>query len=133
MSPSRSYQVPFKLQKLQFVADFFFILPLKGYNMVLGTQWLRTLGPIHWDFEEILMKFNKRGKEINLQGIITNPREKLISNNSSTLCSRSQKGVIVKVVGRKEVGKRDGSIPPNIGGLLGNYQQVFTKPVELPP
>ena len=40
------------------------------------------------------MKFNKGGKEINLHGI-TNPREKLISSNSSTLCSRSQKGVIV--------------------------------------
>ena len=43
------------------------------------------------------MKFNKGGKEINLQGI-TNPKENLISNNSSTMCSRSQKGVIVHVI-----------------------------------
>jgi hypothetical protein len=28
----------------------FFIIPLAGYQMVLGVQWLRTLGPILWDF-----------------------------------------------------------------------------------
>jgi hypothetical protein len=28
----------------------FFIIPLAGYEMVLGVQWLWTLGPILWDF-----------------------------------------------------------------------------------
>jgi hypothetical protein len=29
----------------------FYIIPLSGYQVVLGCQWLRTLGPIIWDFE----------------------------------------------------------------------------------
>jgi hypothetical protein len=33
----------------EFVLDFF-VIPLAGYEMVLGVQWLRMLGPILWDF-----------------------------------------------------------------------------------
>ena len=45
-------QVQLRLQKVPFMVDFF-ILPLEGYDVVLGTQWLRTLGPIEWDFETL--------------------------------------------------------------------------------
>jgi hypothetical protein len=33
----------------EFTMDLFMI-PLDGYDMVLGVCWLRTLGPILWDF-----------------------------------------------------------------------------------
>jgi hypothetical protein len=33
----------------EFVIDLF-IIPVDGYDMVLGVHWLRTLGPILWDF-----------------------------------------------------------------------------------
>ena len=32
-------------------------LPLAGYDIVLGTQWLATLGPILWDFGALTMSF----------------------------------------------------------------------------
>lgn len=32
-------------------------LPLEGCDAVLGAQWLRTLGPIVWDFSKLHMKF----------------------------------------------------------------------------
>lgn len=35
------------------------ILPLGGCNVVLGDQWLRTLGPILWDFVELKRQFSK--------------------------------------------------------------------------
>ena len=38
-----------KLQGYTFVVDLY-ILPLAGCDIVLGIQWLRTLGPILWDF-----------------------------------------------------------------------------------
>lgn len=28
-----------------------FVIPLEGYNMVLSVHWLRSLGPILWDFK----------------------------------------------------------------------------------
>ncbi|XP_062183583.1 uncharacterized protein LOC133887650 [Phragmites australis] len=34
-----------------------YVLALKGYELVLGIQWLRTLGPVLWDFERLSMSF----------------------------------------------------------------------------
>jgi hypothetical protein len=42
------------IDKEEFVLDFF-VIPLTGYEMVLGVHWLRTLGPILWDFGRVQM------------------------------------------------------------------------------
>jgi hypothetical protein len=34
-----------------------YVLPLGGYELVLGCQWLHALGPILWDFERLSMSF----------------------------------------------------------------------------
>ncbi|WJZ85545.1 hypothetical protein VitviT2T_005072 [Vitis vinifera] len=44
----------------------FYLLPLEGYEVVLGAQWLRTLGMIEWDFSKLLMRFQYGGKRISL-------------------------------------------------------------------
>jgi hypothetical protein len=44
------------MQGLVFRTDLF-ILPLAGCDVVLGIQWLRTLGPILWDFTKLQMEF----------------------------------------------------------------------------
>jgi hypothetical protein len=55
-SPGKCLQVPVELQGWNFYVDIY-ILPLEGYGMVLGAQWLRGLGPILWDFEKLRMQF----------------------------------------------------------------------------
>ena len=52
----------------------FYLLPLEGYEVVLGAQWLRTLGMIEWDFSKLLMRFQYGGKKISLQGM-SNPHK----------------------------------------------------------
>uniref|UniRef100_A0A0A8Z649 Uncharacterized protein n=1 Tax=Arundo donax TaxID=35708 RepID=A0A0A8Z649_ARUDO len=39
-----------------FVIDFY-VLPLDGYDVVLGVQWLRELRSIVWDFDLLSMAF----------------------------------------------------------------------------
>ena len=46
-------QTPIKLQGVPLIVDFY-LLPLEGYDVVLGTQWLSTLGPIEWDFSKLV-------------------------------------------------------------------------------
>ncbi|KAL8159036.1 hypothetical protein V2J09_000573 [Rumex salicifolius] len=45
------------------------VLPLACCDMVLGIQWLETLGPIVWDFSKLTMEFRVRQRRIVLTGI----------------------------------------------------------------
>jgi hypothetical protein len=51
-----------------FLVDLF-VMPLAGYYMVLGTQWLATLGPILWDFGGRSLTFKWHGKSVCWQGV----------------------------------------------------------------
>lgn len=61
-------QVPVILISAQFSIHFF-VLPISGANIVLGVQWLKTLGPIVTDYAKLNMQFEWQGNTINLQGI----------------------------------------------------------------
>nr|GMC88607.1 serine carboxypeptidase-like 45 [Ipomoea batatas] len=42
-----------------------FQIPLVGFDLVLGIQWLSTLGPIWWDFNSLTMQFLLEGKLVS--------------------------------------------------------------------
>lgn len=45
---------PIAIESEDFAVDLC-VIPLGGYDIVLGTQWLATLGPILWDFGQLSM------------------------------------------------------------------------------
>jgi hypothetical protein len=47
---------PLTIDDDAFLADLF-VMPLVGYDMVLGTRWLGVLGPIVWDLGRRRMTF----------------------------------------------------------------------------
>jgi hypothetical protein len=47
---------PLTIDGVAFPADLF-VMPLAGYDMVLGTRWLGALSPIVWDLGQRLMTF----------------------------------------------------------------------------
>ena len=53
-------------QGLQLSIDFF-VLSLRGYDVVLGIQWLISLGPILWNFKDLIMQFQWGGQTIILE------------------------------------------------------------------
>lgn len=55
-SDGRVTVVPLWLQGTNFNVDFI-TLPLGGYDVVLGIQWLQTFGPILWDFANLIISF----------------------------------------------------------------------------
>ena len=55
-----------QLQQVSFTFDVM-ILPLGCCDLVLGVQWLATLGPILWDFQQLRMEFNYQGKKFVLR------------------------------------------------------------------
>ena len=34
-----------------------YIIPIDGFDLVLGVQWLSSLGPIVWDFQHLTLRF----------------------------------------------------------------------------
>ena len=59
--------VPLMLQGHEFLVDLY-VLPICGFDIVLGMQWLRTLGPCVHDHEALTMEFNWKGKRVCLVG-----------------------------------------------------------------
>lgn len=47
----------------------FHVLSFEGCDVVPGVQWLRTLGPITWDFSTTAMSFKVGQSEVVLQGL----------------------------------------------------------------
>jgi hypothetical protein len=60
--------VPITIGSERFDIDIF-IIPLGGCEMVLGCQWLRTLGPILWDFKRLAMSFWRSGHRVQWIGL----------------------------------------------------------------
>jgi hypothetical protein len=58
-------------------------IPMGGVDVVLGIQWLQSLGTMDFNFQELFMKFSLEGKEIELRGIVGKP-SKVISYNDMT-------------------------------------------------
>ena len=58
-------------------------IPMDGVDVVLGVQWLQSLGIITFNFQELFMKFSAEGKEVELRGITGKPG-KIINSNGMT-------------------------------------------------
>ncbi|RWW02502.1 hypothetical protein GW17_00034406 [Ensete ventricosum] len=63
----RCPRVKLLLQDQEIIA-YFFLLPLDDYEVVLGVEWLTTLGDVSWNFSKLIMKFSCKGKQVILRG-----------------------------------------------------------------
>jgi len=45
------------------------LLPLGGCDVVLGIQWLATLGTVKWNFMSLKMEFTHNGRHYVLGGL----------------------------------------------------------------
>ncbi|KAK3136157.1 hypothetical protein QOZ80_5BG0428960 [Eleusine coracana subsp. coracana] len=102
--PSIVRGVAFSINNAPFRADFY-ILPLGGYDVVLGTRWLATLGPILWDFSRLYMSFWHLDRRIEWQGAPGPVKPRILSCEGRDL----------------------------LHGLLEEFTDVFEEPRDLPP
>jgi hypothetical protein len=93
------------IDKEEFVLDFF-VIPLTGYEMVLGVHWLRTLGPILWDFGRVHMSCWRDDHRVVWQGVPTRHTMPTVQ------------AAVTKVL---------------MEALLDEFVDVFSIPMGLPP
>ena len=96
-SPGLYCEVTLSLHNSQFLVDFY-LIELEGYDAVLGAQWLRTLGPIVWNFDTMEMGFTAGNEEIWLVGIgQSEPRLVCTWTVNKALKNGSGRGMLLKI------------------------------------
>ncbi|XP_058725452.1 uncharacterized protein LOC131596726 [Vicia villosa] len=112
-----------------------FILPISGAELVLGVQWLKTLGPIVTDYEKLTMSFNNHGTPVHLQGIPKpGPSEanlhqlqRMVDTNAIDTCVQFQ-------FLNNEAHLHSPLIhDERISQILTKYSPLFQSPSSLPP
>ena len=112
------------------------ILPLGGCKMVLGIQWLSTLGWVRCDFKNLIMEYNYNGRKIVLRGTHqttlkwmqgkTKSNGRAISPELSAITVCDYASTLLQL--ESKVGCSE-----EIQQVLSEYESVFDVPKELPP
>ena len=74
-----------------------FAIPLGGCSMISSTQWLRTLGPILWDFAELWMHFLVNGKKHTFNGLQPGSLSIISSHCMEMILKKNSHGVITQL------------------------------------
>ncbi|XP_026445458.1 uncharacterized protein LOC113346084 [Papaver somniferum] len=124
--------VHIQLPSFRFSADFH-LLDISGCDVVLGVQWLRTLGPIEWDFARLSMQFTVNGKTVSLLG--NNHSSVMIFEQKSMqrLLQHANHGVFIELAALTISLKETSVIDPQVQQLLAQFTDIFKQPTTLPP
>jgi hypothetical protein len=122
-------EVKFKMQGLHLKLTFN-LLELGGYGIVLGTQWLGTLGVSNWDFKNLVMGFMHEGKKVWLQGLKDKPN--LIEGSKDFKGKATMKGLLLQIMPCELVSIQEVICVP-IRELVEESPQILEEPEGLPP
>ncbi|KAH7525299.1 hypothetical protein FEM48_Zijuj06G0210200 [Ziziphus jujuba var. spinosa] len=107
----------------------FYVLPVAACPIVLGVQWLETLGPIETDYRQLTMKFKLGDRLYQLQGI---QRASISALEVSDLCGVEQVACFLLTTEVDTLCERESSLE-ELEQLLEEFQRVFDTPSGLPP
>jgi hypothetical protein len=108
-----------------------FSIDMGGCDIVLGANWLRTLGPILMDFKALTMQFKQEGHQYKFQGIIVGSPEIISSHRMEKLLKKGHSGVIAQLHAIEAT--ETYSVPQDLQAILSKHQLVFSTPQGLPP
>lgn len=136
----RLEQFQWRFQNTTFQQDMM-LIPLGNFDMVLGVQWLSTLGPITWGFSQLEMQFKINNKRVVLHGIKEGNLNEVKATKMDKLQNEQAQISMIYVHQAElreevEVCALEGqgqNIVPELHKLLENYDDIFTEPTTLPP
>jgi hypothetical protein len=108
-----------------------FSIDMGGCDIVLGADWLRTLGPILMDFKELTMQFDQEGQKYKFQGIIVGSPEIISSHRMENMLKKGHSSVIAQLHAIQET--ETPSVLQDLQSILSKHQVVFSTPQGLPP
>eukprot|EP00253_Pinus_taeda_P012985 PITA_12985 len=110
-----------------------FAIHMGGCDIVLGADWLRTLGPITMAFQELYMIFKQNNHTHTLRGLQVGAPSIIISHRMEKLLKKGNHGVVAQFNAIQVVENKPSPIHPEMQQILNNHLSVFDKPQGLPP
>jgi hypothetical protein len=74
-----------------------FSINMGGCDIVLGADWLRTLGPILMHFKELTMQFDQEGHQYKFQGITVGSPKVISSHHMEKMFKKGHSGVLAQL------------------------------------
>ncbi|XP_026396141.1 uncharacterized protein LOC113290772 [Papaver somniferum] len=108
------------------------VLPLGGCDMVLGVDWMKTLGDVVFNLADLKVSFQHQGIQITLHGHTDRPSCRLLSGESFLKFLKNNTHTIIGQFFSISATPIY-SPPPEITSLLHIYEDVFQSPSILPP
>ncbi|GJY03991.1 retrotransposable element Tf2 [Tanacetum coccineum] len=119
------------------------LLPLGGCEMVLGVQWLATLGDIMWNLTSFKMQFEYEGRFVALRGttkslmqwfsskqLTKHVTQKFVNLSLMSLCVPTTSTMSLNVTHQSVLEVKDKEA---LDDLLREFEDVFALPTSLPP
>ena len=99
-------------------------IPMGAPDVVLGVQWLQSLGTMAFNFQKLFMKFPWEGKEYELIGIIGKPSKMISSNGMKNLLKNGHQGIVAQLC---SLGFQTLKLPisPDMQRVINKHSKVF--------
>lgn len=112
----------------------FNLIPLKGYDVILGADWMFNFNPITLDLKERDLGITKEGRMVTLYDFTRPGKHFQVSNKKMVkMLRKGALGCVIYLNSIIESEESDDSIPTDVKELLQSFQEVLEEPKRLPP
>ncbi|CAJ2638342.1 unnamed protein product [Trifolium pratense] len=122
----------FNIQGVEF-KQHFFIMELSGSEMVLGMDWLASLGNIEANFSNLCLKCELDGKKYTIQGDPTMCNSQATWKTMIKALSDEGMGFYIHTVSGDATEAVEGGDMSEWGKVINEFTTVFNMPSGLPP
>jgi hypothetical protein len=127
---SKCSRIKLLVQNQELRADFY-LLPLGDYEVVLGIEWLQTLGDVLWNFSKLTMKFMINGQNVTFRGKRGGNVTTVSSNQMERILKKERQVYLLQL--KHEEAEVNEQEKPEIESLLEEFGDIFSEPKTLPP
>ncbi|XP_057453204.1 uncharacterized protein LOC130745077 [Lotus japonicus] len=110
------------------IVQHFFLLSLGGTELVLGMDWLASLGNIKANFKNLTLQWEVHGRKMRLQGDHFKRENKQSMRSSKKLQRRATKEEFLAYDSMCATNKKEEMIPQQLKEVLVEFPEVFKTP-----
>lgn len=112
-----------------------YLFELGGVHLILGVEWLSSLGEVRVDWGMMVMRFLHGSKEVEIQKDPSLSRSLVSLRSLSKTVDIESCGAVRTATGEDTASQPENKevMPAEVGRLLAKYQDIFNEPQGLPP